>query len=381
MGATNKLHIVHKKIAQRSEKVTRLDETRATLLPTVPGHRTKVRGYNRKEDRLSVLPVLCVPLFVHHTKMSRGRHWVFTLNNPEGAFDWELLSEHLRYLVYQSEVGENGTHHFQGYFQTKKPERITSLKKKFDDEAHIEFCRDPKKAQAYAMKEDTRVEGPWEYGKAVFEHDRTDLVALKSDLDEGKSLSEVAGDHFALYLRYGRYITEYKSLQQSDRNEAPKVVVIIGPPGSGKSSRVRSLHPDQEVYAMNPDTLWWDGYENQSVVVIEEYCGQWKYEYLLQLLDRYPMRVQVKGSTRKFNSPYIYITSNVSIDSWYRSVDYLALYRRLSEYWTVRDNRYVNIIREVLPGPPPLIPFDEGLSASSSGSISSSSSAGSSVSS
>jgi len=33
------------------------------------------------------------------------------------------------------------------------------------------------------------------------------------------------------------------------------------------------------------------------------------FHYLLRVLDRYPMRVEVKGSSREFNSKRIYITS------------------------------------------------------------------------
>jgi Putative viral replication protein len=45
--------------------------------------------------------------------------WCFTLNNPEGQL---LPSEMpgLRYIVWQEERGQSGTHHYQGYLELIK---------------------------------------------------------------------------------------------------------------------------------------------------------------------------------------------------------------------------------------------------------------------
>jgi len=55
---------------------------------------------------------------------------------------------------------------------------------------------------------------------------------------------------------------------------------------------------------------WWDGYDNQDAVLFDDFRGDFcTFHYLLRVLDRYPMRVEVKGSSREFNSKRIYITS------------------------------------------------------------------------
>jgi len=46
----------------------------------------------------------------------RGRDWVFTENNYPGLLDCETIPD-ARYVVYQEEVGENGTPHLQGFIQ------------------------------------------------------------------------------------------------------------------------------------------------------------------------------------------------------------------------------------------------------------------------
>lgn len=52
---------------------------------------------------------------------------------------------------------------------------------------------------------------------------------------------------------------------------------------------------------------------------------------MLQLLDRYPLRVEVKGSFVPFVSRRVIITSNVPPDEWYPNIrDRSPLMRRLT---------------------------------------------------
>ena len=61
----------------------------------------------------------------------------------------------------------------------------------------------------------------------------------------------------------------------------------------------------------------------------------WPFQYLLHLLDYYPMTVEVKGCTRKFNSPTVYITAPGPPDYMYQHKadqdHYSQLVRRIDE--------------------------------------------------
>lgn len=73
----------------------------------------------------------------------------------------------MKYLVYQLEAGESGTPHFQGYVEMKKRTTLLQMKKLFPG-AHLEKRRGTQaEARAYCMKNDSRLEGPWEYGLYV----------------------------------------------------------------------------------------------------------------------------------------------------------------------------------------------------------------------
>jgi len=68
-----------------------------------------------------------------------------------------------KYVCGQLEKGEEGTPHIQFFVNCKKPTRISALKK-ICNKAHFEEVKINNGAHDYCMKEETRVEGPWEFG-------------------------------------------------------------------------------------------------------------------------------------------------------------------------------------------------------------------------
>jgi hypothetical protein len=59
-----------------------------------------------------------------------------------------------------------------------------------------------------------------------------------------------------------------------------------------------------------PANKWWDGYEQQPAVIIDDYRRDFStFAELLRLLDRYPHRVEKKGASIQFNSSTIIITT------------------------------------------------------------------------
>ena len=55
-------------------------------------------------------------------------NWVFTINNPTVQDEQALLDDvPYRYLIYQHELAESGTHHIQGYMVLQSRMRRTAL--------------------------------------------------------------------------------------------------------------------------------------------------------------------------------------------------------------------------------------------------------------
>jgi len=70
-----------------------------------------------------------------------------------------------------------------------------------------------------------------------------------------------------------------------------------------------------------------------NIVVIDEFRGDIDISHLLRWLDRYPVVVEIKGSSTPLVAEKIWITSNLHPTAWYPNLDpltYAALERRLN---------------------------------------------------
>lgn len=108
---------------------------------------------------------------------------------------------------------------------------------------------------------------------------------------------------------YMRFVDKALSLFAPKRDFKPKVFWLHGTSGTDKSRLARAVHLN--TYCKPPDSKWFDGYDGQPVVVINDLRKMtFTFSYLLDLLDRYPFQVEVKGSYRQFVSKVIIITSS-----------------------------------------------------------------------
>lgn len=96
-----------------------------------------------------------------------------------------------------------------------------------------------------------------------------------------------------------------------------------------------------QYYVKASYNTWWDGYRGEPVVIIDEFTGQWPIAYLLLVLDRYPMTIEVKGATTKLAARAFMITSNIPPAEWYINASLeqkAALERRITQNINVTDN-------------------------------------------
>jgi len=110
------------------------------------------------------------------------------------------------------------------------------------------------------------------------------------------------------------------------------VWVFWGPTGTGKSRRAW-VEAGMDAYSKDPRSKFWCGYIGQRNIVIDEFRGGIDLSHMLRWLDRYPVRVEIKGSSRPLLAEKIWITSNLSPDEWYPESDsesVRALRRRLT---------------------------------------------------
>ena len=277
---------------------------------------------------------------------SRAKAWCFTWNNPthKNLFP-DGLPEAISYLVYQLERGKEGTPHLQGYVYFSKQATFNTVKQmefKTPDgasvfpfrQAHLEVAKGkPEHNKAYCTKADTRVEGPWELGNCPGgQGDRSDLREAAVELQRTGDIRSIDP---AIFLKYASGCLKLAALAPPPRRDNLKVITIVGPSGIGKSYAVHDLYPDVYVVNMGNAGLWWDGYTGQSAVLFEEFKGQVQLQKMLQILDPYPLRLEIKGGLVPARFSIVFITSNTMPSEWYenkegrRDAELAALDRRL----------------------------------------------------
>lgn len=290
--------------------------------------------------------------------MSRGtRTWLFTINNPESN-DIPRTWTNVKYAIWQLEKGENGTPHLQGYVSFMKQQRLNAVKL-ICPRAHWETRKGTvTQAVEYCSKEETREAGPWEIGK-LDQGKRNDLAPLQDDLDAGKSMKHITKNHFHPYLKYARGIQSYRRIHQPVRTEKTFVGVIVGDTGVGKSKLMAEKFP--KAFWKSCGDKWWDDYDFQEVVIMDEYYGWLPYAYLLRLLDRYPLNVESKGGMLNFNPKQLWICSNNEPINWYkwtdkmtyepllRRIDFLAVMRRDGTFDIRKGNNPFDAFPDITP--------------------------------
>lgn len=165
---------------------------------------------------------------------------------------------------------------------------------------------------------------------------RSDLIALQALVTGGASEKEIMETQFGNYIRMYRGINRARNLIIGDRNWSTETLVYWGPPGTGKTRHALELGPDDDQFWLGrPRTTaggaWWDGYDGQHTVVIDEFYGWLTRDLLQRICDRYPLMVETKGGATKFLAKRVIITSNLPPHRWYRKLGLGAMVRRFTE--------------------------------------------------
>ncbi len=275
--------------------------------------------------------------------MARYRNCVFTWNNPDGEIDFD--EEHMEYLVYQEEIGENGTYHFQGYVEFKTALVLATAKNLLGGAAtHIERRRGTQaQAITYCKKEDTRVPHtePYEFGEKKSQGKRCDLENFKDDVLSGKRKRDLLEEHFEVLAKYPKFYDTLQQVSMPVRTTPLQVTLLIGPTGLGKTRMVYDGYVASKelwVCPLSNGTQWYDSYDMHKVVLLDDFAGAASHMSLgclLRLLDRYPVLAPVKGSHTWWLPDEIFVTTNILPKLWYkwegRMEQYDALARRFTK--------------------------------------------------
>lgn len=281
------------------------------------------------------------------TTSTKSRAWTFTINNWTDNDHKLMVDLEKKFMVMGKETGENGTPHLQGTIIFKNQLRLSALKKIHKtahwepvvcEEASVNYCF---KDQDY-VKQDYRAQGK-----------RTDLDTVVKNI-KTLGLKKAIDENPIEYIKFHAGMEKLAFRSAPDRDFKPYIEWIYGPTGVGKSRYVFEKIGTQGWWS-SKTLKWWDGYENQEAICIDDFRGDFcTFHELLRILDRYPYNVEVKGGYRKFNSKVIYITSYCHPKDVYETrEDIDQLLRRIDKIHEIKKPAQ-NKIEEYIPA----IPWD-----------------------
>lgn len=262
----------------------------------------------------------------------RLRCYLLTINNPEETLDPAAWGEHVRCAVWQLEMGDEGTPHYQIYVEFTAKVSLTAIHEMDGLERCAAFARKGTRAQAieYCSKDDTRLEGPfWHPSRedvwgASKQGDRTDIHALTVRVTAGDTDAMLAESMPVMIVKHQRGIDALRTALSNNKGrncDQIDVVVYVGPSGTGKSYRLRQECPEGPDWYWKSKGEWWDGYQGQLGVVFDEFRDNWMpRNVLLSILDGAPQRIQKKGGVIQLMATRFRFSTNIKPKNWYREM-------------------------------------------------------------
>jgi len=260
--------------------------------------------------------------------MNQARFWILTI--PEDEFQpKEKCHALVSYVTGQLESGkDSGYRHWQLMVCFSRKQRLGGVKSIFGSKCHAEPTRSAH-ARDYCRKEDTAVPGTrFEFGELpIRRNSKPDWQRVWDSAKSGDFESIPANIRVQNYRTIRAIRSDYAKPVGMERT----CLVYWGPTGTGKS-QLAWEQAGVGAYPKDPSSKFWCGYDGQQHVVIDEFRGQIAIHHLLRWLDRYPVNVELKGSSLPLSALKFWITSNLPVYKWYPDVDQAtvdALKRRL----------------------------------------------------
>lgn len=284
----------------------------------------------------------------------RTRGWMLTIPADNMAF--ETLDNLLSSIAnkdstfaakFSIECGKNtGYKHYQMFLYWRGMKTGSAVMNLFPS-VHIEPSISIKDSIQYVSKDDTHIAGPFIYGIAdqVFGM-MTDNDVSKRDLyDAAYQMITEHGyryDDFISDPHWRRWsLTHKQAIMDMDSSYSKSyysthirnvsVDYIYGPTRTGKTTTTLQMYGGSNVFIADMSSSFpFDGYAGEPVLLLDDYRSDFKFSYLLRILQGQPFRVNVKGSSTYARWTKVVITSNLSLAEQYPNLDERKdpLYRR-----------------------------------------------------
>lgn len=260
---------------------------------------------------------------------TRARDWMITSFEVENPFE---VPPGVEYAIWQKErCPTSGREHYQVFVRLSMRKYFTQVKEMFPPGTHIETARfGIKQCIDYCSKVESRVEGPWSVGNMPTSQKQTVIESIGC----GKTVRDVLEENPSLW-RSVRPMRELALVLSQPRDFMTECLFLTGMTGTGKSKIAQIISSFiGETAWLCPNMEWADGYEGQEMVIYDEVRPPLSVSRVLRMVDRYPLRLPIKGGFVNYCPRLIVMTSNVELRELFKDLDgksYTALKRRINE--------------------------------------------------
>lgn len=248
------------------------------------------------------------------TAKTQYRYFSVTIQVSNYIFAPAFLPVGIDYICGQLELGSNLHWQLMVYSKTKRT--IVGLRKVFAL-GHIEGARNKEELFEYCRKiDDTTIADTWfSLGKKPFNpSDTVDWDVVRQHAMDGKFL-EIPS---SVFTRYTNNILKINSLfgPKPPRRMDIECWWFYGKAGTGKSTRAVSEAEASglEVYVKEGSHWWWDGYQGEGAVIIDELGPSITCDLLKRWCDWVPCRVKIHGGMIPLHAVKFWVTSNYTLD-------------------------------------------------------------------
>nr|QXP07620.1 MAG: replication associated protein [Arizlama virus] len=229
-----------------------------------------------------------------------------------GEICWTQIPH--QYMCWCDDLTKEGKFHKHYYIELSKQMRLNTIKK-YDPTAHIEGRKGSQQdAIDYIMHPNKPGKSnQHEDGVRRLQGQRMDLLEAKKAAMTG-GMRAILGQEVECNGQAIRVVEKMLTYLEPQRNWEMSVIWIWGKSESGKSRLAKEIGDEyftkEQTYWKSDGNRWWDGYDQHTYVIIDEFRSTWwDAGYMLSLLDRYPKRVEYKGGYRSFLARCVAITS------------------------------------------------------------------------
>lgn len=252
----------------------------------------------------------------------RARLYCFTDFNDINIEKGYSLSPDIRAIAWGRETCPTTKRlHNQGFIQCYEKLSMKQVQKILNSKCHLEVLYGSIKDNDKYCSKDNEYS---KLGEFVSQGERKDLQEFYELIKTHNDYEILEMGYASEFIRNHNAISKIRSILLKENAKTLRwrsldVIILLGVAGCGKSKYVRENSPD--VFLVDYDQKFmFDGYEGEKEILIEEFNGQIKYNYLLKMLDGHPLPLNVKFGRSHALYTKVYITSNVHPRFWYQRV-------------------------------------------------------------